>query len=686
MLDPKRSSDKQWEWAFSMTKKVTDPDALPVPTLQLGIGLTGHRDTHPRFAANRDAIAATLSALFEKIDARIAAHATKMEPCTVARPRMHSLLAYGADVMAVGLAQARGWDVSAPLPFGLALNVAINAQPQTLADMDAILAGQEPAEEAVANRVRDIHSAASQALLFQMAEEDAAISQLFAAKVAGAEGDDAMRAFDSAASPRAAMAARAMIEQSDMMIGVWDGVTPGAIGGTRHTIMAALDMGVPVIWVDVSRPGTWHILQVPEMMMALPQADAGDPHALLDRLIAEALIPPRPADHGPKGLSGLAALQSERWRPRSSFYFQAYRRVEALFGGKPSERLARLRQDYETPQAIVAGSAAPLIAATRALPGADTALIDRIEEAVIRPFAWADGVSTWLADAYRGSMVSSFMLSALAIVGGMAYLPFASIEQKWSFALFELLILLIIIGLAFFGRRWRWHGRWFETRRVAEYFRHAPLLLMLGVARSSGRWPKGPGGSWPEWYARHMLRGIGLPRMTVTAAYLRQTLALLKDRHVLPQRDYHVDKAERLKRAQLKLDRFSETLFILAVISVACYLLVELGAAAGLLPYNWPHDSAKAFTFLGVLFPTLGGGFAGIHYFGDFERFASISEITAEKLDAVADRVDTLLGAPDEKISYALAANLGHAIDEIVVTEIENWQSVFGGKHITVPV
>ena len=35
---------------------------------------------------------------------------------------------------------------------------------------------------------------------------------------------------------------------------------------------------------------------------------------------------------------------------------------------------------------------------------------------------------------------------------------------------------------------------------------------------------------------------------------------------------------------------------------------------------------------------------------------------------------------------YARAAELCHAADEIVVSEIENWQAVFGGKHITVPV
>ena len=127
-------------------------------------------------------------------------------------------------------------------------------------------------------------------------------------------------------------------------------------------------------------------------------------------------------------------------------------------------------------------------------------------------------------------------------------------------------------------------------------------------------------------------------------------------------------------------------LFLSAVLSVAAYLLIEIGAKMGFVPHNLPHDVAKMFTFLGVLFPTLGGALAGIHYFGDFERFAAISEITAQKLGDVETRIALLLAAPDSDISYARVSGLAHGIDDIVVDEIENWQSVFGGKHITVPV
>jgi len=92
------------------------------------------------------------------------------------------------------------------------------------------------------------------------------------------------------------------------------------------------------------------------------------------------------------------------------------------------------------------------------------------------------------------------------------------------------------------------------------------------------------------------------------------------------------------------------------------------------------------FTFLGVLLPTFGGAIAGIRYFGDFERFAAISEVTAEKLDAVHGRIRLLLSGPDCALAYGRAADLAHAADDIVVAEIEAWQAVFGGKHITVPV
>ncbi|MBL8881309.1 MAG: hypothetical protein JNG88_19580, partial [Phycisphaerales bacterium] len=98
------------------------------------------------------------------------------------------------------------------------------------------------------------------------------------------------------------------------------------------------------------------------------------------------------------------------------------------------------------------------------------------------------------------------------------------------------------------------------------------------------------------------------------------------------------------------------------------------------------YPMTKIFTFLGVLLPTFGAAVAGIRYFGDFERFAAISEVTAEKLNAVHARIATLIAAGDSGADYGLVSDLAHAADDIVVSEIENWQAVFGGKYVTAQV
>jgi hypothetical protein len=181
-------------------------------------------------------------------------------------------------------------------------------------------------------------------------------------------------------------------------------------------------------------------------------------------------------------------------------------------------------------------------------------------------------------------------------------------------------------------------------------------------------------------------REVGLPRAKVTPNYLRHALKTLLDTHVTQQRDYHHAKAKRLTAVHHNLDALSEWMFRLAVLSVAIYLGLQAAAWLKLFDKALLKELSKIFTFLGVLLPTFGGAIAGIRYFGDFERFAAISEVTAQKLDNVHARIALLLKAPDAAMDYGPVAELAHAADDIVVSEIENWQAVFGGKQMTVPV
>lgn len=643
--------------------------APPPPPLSLSIGVTGHRIGNAAFSANRERIERVLVEVLDQIEAA-AGTAT-------AAIRLHSLLTDGVDQIAARHALDHGWELVAPLPFGRELNVAINALPETVADGRALAAGQRATDPATEARAEAIRELAVSARLFELAERDTLLHRLFLEKLAAPTDLHAAQAFAARCSARVALAGRVLIEQSDLVIGVWDGVSRAFLGGTGHTISEALEHGAPAIWIDAKSPEDWHILRAPEALAASDRPDPAQRDAALAELVGAALQPP-----GEDRTPGLAA---ERWRPHSSRFATAYRRIEVLFAGE-GRRFRTLRQHYETPEAIAAGSGAALLTLAGALPGADPQLVPAIEAQVLRRFAWTDGISAWLSDAYRGGMIANFVFSALAVVVGILYDPLGLSDRKWLFASTELLLLSTILLITFIGSRLRWHGRWFETRRVAEYLRHAPILLLLGVARAPGRWPQGADVAWPEYHARRALRAVGLPRIALSPAYLRQALSDLLDRHVVSQRDYHWGKARRLTAVHHNLDTFSTRLFQLAVASVTVYLVVKAGSVLGLVPHDWPKALSKPGTFLGVALPTFGAAIAGIRYFGDFERFAAISEVTAAKLDGLHSRIALLLSAPDDRIDYARVSELAHAVDDVVVSEIENWQAVFGGKHIAVPV
>ncbi|HOY76908.1 MAG TPA: hypothetical protein PLN33_03820 [Hyphomonadaceae bacterium] len=666
--------------------------APPVPPARLNLAVTGHREGNPAFAANRSRVEVVLTEILGIISDAVKAEAAH-EP--VAATRLHSMLAEGFDLMAAEQALARGWELVAPLPFGLDLNIAINALPATADDARAMIAGGDPASIDVKRRADAIRSMAKRALLFELAERDKIIGNLF---LAGLQYPDDRRKADTFAaesSLRVENAARVMIEHSDILIGVWDGVTRAFIGGTGHTVQLALEIGAPVIWIDANAPDNWRILYNPESLASIhvPTKSGATRTAELHALVRASMSPaPARKAHGQHGgghghETGPEAFNRERWREKSNPLFHGYRRVEALFGANNWKgRFRNLRQTYETPEAISKGSAAPGLAHVRSLPGQDSAFVDAVETSTIRRFAWADGVSAYLSDAYRGGMTLNFILAPLSIIGGVAYLPFASSNEKWIFAALELALLGSILAITMIGQRRRWHTRWFETRRVAEYVRHALVMLPLGVVRPPSRWPKGAETSWPEWYARRSLREPGLPRAKLTQPYLRSALQNLLDTHVVQQRDYHRYKAARLAAAHHNLDKLSEALFALAVFSVSTYLVLKFGGVQHWWPKALADKSSYTFTFLGVALPTLGAAIAGLRYFGDFERFSSISEVTAERLSGIHARITQLLEGPEAALDYGQVAELAREVDETVINEIESWQAVFAGKHVAVPV
>ena len=638
--------------------------------MRLSVGITGHRDNNPVFREHIHAVEHSIDGIFTVLDTH---HAPDL------KPRLYALLSLGTDMIAVETALRLHWQVTAVLPFGARLNIAINAQPLSIADAHALFAGHDSCSPQVTENAARIAAATRQTRCFELSDRDATIESLFLDAVASSQSDAAAQAFAVAASERAALAAQVMIEQIDLLIAVWDGTSPGPIGGTRHTIVRALETGITVLWIDAANPQQARMLETPEALArrwtvpVLPHPDA-----------ICAVVAKLTACDDPN--TGKAILEHAAPPTQSRTRFHAYRWLESIFAGELRAIFRSHTQKYAHADAVIADRSANPIATLRDSSGMDAAWARQIEQLVVRRFAIADAVASYLSDAYRGGMVTNLVLAAFAVIGGIAYLPLFDAALKWPFALFEFILLAIILSIIAIGRKRDWHGRWFQTRRVAEYLRQAPMMLLLGVGRPASAWPHSDDTQWPEDYVRSILREIGLPRMQITGAALRAALDGWIGSHVAAQRSYHLQKAARLDRIDHHLERISERLFLLAMLVVATYLGMELAAAAGWLATGQVRHTAKLFTFLGVALPTLGGALAGIHYFSDFGRFAAISKSTANRLEAIAARIADLRAAPDDDLDYSRVASIVRAIDETVVSEIEHWQDVFGGKHISVPV
>ncbi len=617
-----------------------DRSHFPVWQPHFAVGITGHREANPALSANRDEVVDALGTIFDSI-----AQLTKRHNTDLSEIRLYNLLAEGVDHIASEAALARNWSLIAPLPFGRQLNLAINARPDTIEDARAILNGAKASDPEVAARAAKIEALADRARLFELADRDLELQGMFEDMLEHPDDRERSQRFDAHCSDKVAAAGRVMIERVDLLVAVWDGKDTHHRGGTGHTMMAALELGAPVLLVDPANPSHWSIISRPEELGVSQKSPSPRLESIISgvfSLKSDALLP-------------LDAGKVERTKGSASGF---YRWIEDLFGG--SEAI---------PINPIASSQAG---------GAESA-------SIIAAFESADRISTRLSEAYRSGMCINFVLAAFAVIIGVLYLPLGLSEAKWVFAGIELVLLGAILAVTIIGRRRRWHQEWFETRRVAEYLRHAPSLVALGVSRPIGRWPRGTRREWPEQFVRHCLRNMGLPRARIDQAYLRKIMAEMVAPHVAGQRDYHRAKARKLSEVHHGLDRAAQACFFIGVLSVAAYLGLKLSSVIGLVPTAWPDSSSMVFTFLGVAFPTLGANLAGIRFFGDFERFAAISRIASERLDDMANRLDLLLANSAVTLSYREVTDLVRDMDEAVVEEIASWQAVFGAKHLELP-
>lgn len=220
----------------------------------LTVGVTGHRNLPP---AERDRIGAASAQILA--DVKNAAGAITVNGREIGvftrepRLRIASCLSEGADRLVAEVALEAGYSLQGFLPFPR--DSAINA-------MD--LEGEE-------------RRAAREGLrrLCERAESVVEFSPKFPKALTKLEppfsplGDDEFaRAYRQDAYLNASVA---MLEQSDVLIAVWNGAPQASPGGTYDTITRALSRGVPVCVIDSALAKPVQILGCPEDFLSSPK-------------------------------------------------------------------------------------------------------------------------------------------------------------------------------------------------------------------------------------------------------------------------------------------------------------------------------------------------------------------------------------------------------------------------------
>jgi hypothetical protein len=88
-------------------------------------------------------------------------------------------------------------------------------------------------------------------------------------------------------------AGRVLLNQTDLLIALWDGKDSQRTGGTAQIVREALQRGIPTLWVNWEVPDSWHLKRASWRLLQQPVDIQGD-FRLLGEQVTELLLPTDP--------------------------------------------------------------------------------------------------------------------------------------------------------------------------------------------------------------------------------------------------------------------------------------------------------------------------------------------------------------------------------------------------------
>jgi hypothetical protein len=260
-----------------------------------------------------------------------------------------------------------------------------------------------------------------------------------------------------------------VVEHSDLVVALWDGVDSGLEGGTSAVVRLALQRGIPVIWVPVTRKG--------QADKAAPSRQGAGPKLLL-----------APTTSGDE----LAiAVQAAFWlpSPMAAAALSGHRKAQQPVQELLVERLERLDELSRS------ASKSDQASDDRTAPGSDPAQAAPATSDVLAAVSrWIDPtyeLTDGLAKRYQFRLkvltIGVYAAAATAVaLGALAAILFP-FGGAWRLpVVFEAIVLVALLAVQWLDLRKTCRDRWVAFRAMSEYQRIGRYLALVTPKITSG--------------------------------------------------------------------------------------------------------------------------------------------------------------------------------------------------------
>jgi hypothetical protein len=596
----------------------------PKPRIALSIGVIGHRPDRLSDSGPKD-VADEIGRVLDLIVAKVGSHKEGLSPeiFSDVAPSLTivSALAEGADRMVAQAGLVRGMRLDVVLPF---------------------------IQSEYAN---DFRSETSKAEFGDL------LSHAGAVLVLPGDRQDDGKAYEAAGLT--------LLDQSDIIIAVWDGGVSRGRGGTTALVDAAARFSVPVIHVDAKAAVPtllkWAgLAQFPVNVGALsdvPRKEfaADTAMTLVDRLLQ---VP------STEGATSDGRAEQEGLVRYFNRGFNRFNRspswplLQGAFGVRKPRLGDVVLQRPEETSSTCSGWLSSLDCSAVAAPAVDA-------------YGFADAIAIRHGNLFRGSFISNFVLAAGAVVCAALSIVFK--DYKTSLTVIEIVLLSLLVFKTVISRWRNWHNNWLEAREVAERLRAALPLWALGARPANYH---GEESTWTGWYVRAVLRELGMRPGTLDASGAAAARGVLET-VIADQTEYHRTTAARMKQLEHRMEWFGLVLLALTFLLGVGYLLVNRFIA------TVPDDWALVVAALSAALPAIASASYGIRVIGEFDGTRQRSERTKLELSKLAAALKKDQEATPTDVARLRAR--AQATADVLLGDVARWRVAAESRGVAIP-